>query len=401
MKFFSTLIGLAIGLSSSAHADVWQTTRSWTPAWEKSYREWVEAEWDRSFFTKPGPYKDLKLDCADAVYSMRLAFAAENGLPFAMKDPTGGGGIISNSMKRFDEYSSAERLRRFTMYIYGLASTSSLPNDTYPAALSRKAINAGSLILTDARNHHSWTIKSLSEHGIPFLLFASRPAHTVLYERNEYPTRDFIFVDGLRPERHAGFRNFRHPEDLLSNVWDVPGASYDQYKLPWSGWSRHVQKALQLSEETATGKLSRLLGDACREAKDRVQIVKNGVRAVRNAGGQCLTQAEYDDHSTPSRDSRMKDAFQKVFSAYKVAVESGERMSSELKAAAESVVKRRDPNGSPYCPIEIGSGIVLPLGEVAARMMKGYLSSNPHDSLDARWGLEEFPGPLASQCPEY
>ena len=51
---------------TSAHAGVWKSENQWSSAWEQKYRQWVKAEWNEKFFTRPDtPFQGLKLDCAD------------------------------------------------------------------------------------------------------------------------------------------------------------------------------------------------------------------------------------------------------------------------------------------------------------------------------------------------
>jgi hypothetical protein len=392
--------------SSTARAAVWTTTQSWTPEWEQNYQSWVATSWDKDFFKRSGFYQNVLMDCADTVYSMRLIFAAQNGLPFAIKDPTGGSGIISNQMSRWDSLPQASRLRQFLLYIFETGSTGSLPDDTYPVAVNRNAITSGALLLTDRLSHHSWTVKYISETGIPFLLFASRPARTVLFERFEFPSIGFLFPGGLKPERHAGFRAFRHPEDLKKPVWDVPGYSLEQYQIPVERWPETMQKRLQLKEETPEGRVTRLLNETCKGARERVEAVNQALLAQAKIGSRCMTAEEYDDLSTPNRDKRMKDSFEALAKAVNEAASlgilSGGRAET-IRAQAESVLAGEKSRMSPqaFCPVEIAPGVTLTLGQVFERSRGDRMSNNPHDTLEMRWGLAAFPSSKARSCPVY
>ena len=188
----------AATLSTPAQAAVWKTQNQWSPEWERKYREWVKQEWDEKYFTrKDTPFEGLKLDCADTVYSMRIIYSYWNKLPFAMVDPTGGKKLITNEMSRFDTIEDeGRRARAFLSYIYGVASTQSLPADTYPAAINLDSVNSGSLLLTDHASHHSWTIKQLLPTGVPHLIYSSRPAKNVLLVRIDQPSMEFTFKVG-------------------------------------------------------------------------------------------------------------------------------------------------------------------------------------------------------------
>ena len=389
-------------LPSLAVAGVWETTQDWTPQTEASYQNWVAKSWDKNFFAKPGFYKDVKMDCADTVYAMRLVYASMNGLPFVMRDPTGGGGTISNEMDRWDDMGSEARKRAFLQFVYKVASTSSLPRDSYPVAVSRSAIGSGRFLLTDPASHHSWTVKYVSQQGIPFLLFSSRPARVQLFERFEYPTMGFLFPQGLRPETNAGFRAFRKPEEIGLAVWEVSGYSLEQYKIPLKGWARQVQKKLALKSETGDQGLVRILGNACRGAEERVEMVNKASALNAKLGSTCFSASQYDDHSTPSRDVRLKGSFQELQSTYAKLVENGAKISPTVLAQVQSVLDGDEAAGrNAFCNIKISREEALSLGQVYVRSMNDLLSSNPQDTVRMRWGLDRSPSSKARNCPEY
>jgi hypothetical protein len=383
----------------AAQGAVWTTTQQWNQEKEAEFQQWVNQNWDKNFFTRPGPYQNVKMDCADAVYAMRLVYASQKGLPFVMKDPTGGGGVISNEMKRWDHLPEGERKRAFLLYVFAVGSTASLPNDTYPTAVSRQAITSGSLILTDSKTHHTWSVRYISRTGIPFLIFASRPARTVFFERFEYPSMEFTFPNGLKPERHAGFRYFRQPQHIQKPVWQVPGYSTEQYEIPYRSWQRTLQTRLQLQEETPEEKVARILSDACRAAGERVEVVNQGHDLNVRLGSKCMNGTQYDDYSTPSRDARLMATFQELSIAYR---EARGRMGGELLKQVDSVVMGdRGSKDQAYCSQTVAPGVVMTLGEIFERSMGGKLSNNPQDPVLARWGLQAHPSSKAKSCPVY
>ncbi len=407
-----TAVTAVVLSAAAARAAVWETRNQWSPHWEREYQDWVKTGWTRDFFRAAGPFQNMKVDCADAVYAMRFAFAYNNGLPFAINDPTGGrfrdapgGGLISNEMTQFDHLPAERRARSLLNLVFGVGSTRSLVDDSYPVAISREAIHPGVFIRTDKANHHSWTVRTVSRTGIPHLLYATRPASPSLYERNEYPSVGFLFAGSNAPERAAGFRMFRNKEDLRKKAWDVPGYSLEQHQLPLSGWSTRVQSRLQLTAETPPERVERVLTDACRSARERVDFVNHGLRALAALGPRaCMSAPVYDDHSTPSRDRRLRDSFIELGEAYRAAGE-GSQLSDELRARVAQVLSGERGAGGPreeaYCPVAIGSGKSLTLGQVYARSMDNRLSNNPHDTLGMRWGEEAFPSARARGCPTY
>ncbi len=406
MKFqvkHTALLFLALSsavFSTSALAAVWKPTRSWDAGWEKNYREWVAKEWSRDFFTKPGTaYTGLSLDCADTVYSMRVIFSYENGLPFSMRDPSNPKRVITNEMARFDTLPAQKRIRKFLELIYEVGSTHSLPMDTYPIAIGSDTVTAGTLILTDKANHHSWTIQSLSSYGQPHLVYSSRPAKNRILERSTWPTSpEWVFAAGLNPElTDAGIRAFRHPEDVMKPVWEVPGYSKEQYEIPLRNFFKTVRDRIASSEEPLLDRFKALYVDACAGATERVEAVDEGADLNSKLGATCMDAQQYDDFSTPGRDARLKDALNEVesVSAMYLNTDSGVLTSSTGRASTLSAA------GVTECKVTWAPGKSISLSQLYARMKASSVSSNPNESKEVRWGESTSSSEKARRCPKY
>ncbi len=398
-KSIQTMVAvISIWTVSPSDAAVWETRNQWSSKWEKAYEHWVATEWNKNYFTQNNAYKGLKMDCADLVYAMRAIFAAENGLPFAINDPTGSGNIISNRMTRFDGMTSQQRKRAFVAYLYGVTSTKSLPRDSYPPRVNRNDLTSGSFLLTDEKSHHAWTVKKFLPTGVPYLLFSSRPAKTVMFERLEYPTMGFTFPNGLKPETHAGFRNFKPINELKKPAWQVSGYSLEQYNIPYRSWRSEMQKRMSTRGESSEELLERLLLSVCAGTKERVVAVNEGLaqlKKITQQGRQCMNAKEYDDYSTPSRDKRLIGNFEDLVNAY-YNLRSKNRLGNGKYARITTQIMQG--KSTSYC--ELNAGVSVSLGHVVAAGLSGTLSSNPHDSLAARWGLERS-GSRAKSCPTY
>ncbi len=402
-KALLTLIAMCF--AETSQAAVWDATEQWSSAWETRFQQWVESDWNKDIFVGPGPLQGVKLDCADAVYMMRMYFSYLHKLPFAMKDSTSSRGqLVTQSMTRWDHLPEAQRVRQFAFLIFNIGSTASLPQDTYPVAVNRQALASGSLLLTDRSSHHSWTIKYFSNTGIPFLVFASRPARTLMYERFEYPTFGFTFPNGLRPETNAGFRAFRQPSDILKPVHQVPGFSLEQYSIAPATWARTLQRRMQTTQETAEQKVTRIYNEACRAARERVEAVRDGVAYNARIGSRCMNSTEYDDYSTPSRDKRLQGTFDDLMQAFQEAgaAQPGSGLSQRLRDQFALMQNSLQPNlGTDACPVEIRPGQSLTLGQVYRSSVAQRLSNNPHDTLEMRWGIQAGPSAKAANCPVY
>jgi hypothetical protein len=222
-----------------------------------------------------------------------------------------------------------------------------------------------------------------------------------MFERKDYPSTSFVFPNGIRPETNAGFRSFRHIADLGKPVHEVPGYSLEQYAIPARNYMRQVQKKMQEIEETHEQRVSRLLADSCKGMEERVEIIEAGVRKNAELGSQCMNATEYDHHSTPSRDSRLKSAFEDLASSFQEG--TNERgLSRKLEAQVKAVVNgRSSQNADMPCSVTLSNGKSLSLGEVYKSSVSDKLSNNPHDTLEMRWGLQRGPSAKAKSCPVY
>jgi hypothetical protein len=415
--FFSFFI-----LQTQAQAHVWPTQNQWSPDWENRYSEWVKNNWDENFFLKPNtPYTNLKLDCADVVFSMRAIFAYENRLPFAVQDTTNTSKIrlISNQMKAFDRlpitddempgYEFGPRMRAFLIYLFNTQGTFSIPYNTYPAAINRQSVRPGSLILTDRESHHSWTIKDILPIGIPHLIYNSRPASTQLKKVTYLPSMEFTFKDYKRGDspdytRNAGFRNFRKIEDIGKPAWKIQDpdeppqsgfsdVSYDQYQFNYNQYRREIQKRLALVEETPDQQLKRILETSCQLAKERVAAVQEGLVFRESlADNQCMSDADYDNFSTPNRDLRLRNTFEELAEAYKGlswGFLSDTQLIQHLQDVIDNAPKYKNMNTqNRYCAFEFAPGRWMSLNGAYRFSTQKLFSSNPYDDLNWRWGLK-------------
>lgn len=394
--------------TSETHAAVWENTAEWNTETEQRYSQWARDTWNEKIFAQSGtPYYGLKSDCADTVYAMRIIFAAENGLPFAISDPTARGRVITNLMARYDELPTpALRLRAFLKFIFTSTGTYTLPADSYPTAVNREAVIPGGFILADRISHHSWTIKEILRTGIFHLIFSStsrkQDPRLTLYARIGQPSERFLFHGVLDPSTHAGLRAFRRPEDLGKPVWRVPGYSEEQYRLPLARWNEFVQQRLAARAETADEKLTRLLRETCQGALERIEQVESALLALAELPEQaCFSESDYDDLSTPGRDSRLKDAFIELSQSYRKIITRKLPLSEEMKSRVLRILENQEDRGrvmETYCPVVASPELRYPIGEIMARSLKGTLSPDPHDSREYRWGEYRGRGPRARLC---
>lgn len=396
-----TLILVSILMPTLSHAAVWDTTRRWDAGWEKRYQEWVQTSWKVDIFqNKKSPYFGLYPDCADTVYSMRAIFASQNGLPFAVVDPSTQKGILTNDVKKFDKVAAGpKRVTAYLNWLYGVLGTVTLPADTYPVAINRESVHAGGLMLAK-ESKHSYTVKSIRETGVPVLVYSTQANRGDLKVRS-WPSVGYLFSKGIK--QPSGFRFFRYPEDLLKPVWEVPGYSDEQYKAPANKWVAVMQAKLANRKESADEALRRQLDDACQLITTRVELVNEALAKIKQIGDRCFNAQEYDDFSTPSRDGQTKAAFEDLSATLKKALGNNEAIEPGLKEQLQNVFadNAADEKGQQYCPVNYARGKTISLGELRRRLYRGMLSANPNDPLGVRWGETKGPSERAKRCPIY
>lgn len=432
MKFSTRLVPLFVTLfcfTSGARAEVWTAVNTWNKSWEQSYSEWVAKNWTKDFFSRrtlpngqSNPYYGVRADCADTVYSMRLIYSFENKLPFAFKDPTTLGKVITHGMKRWDHETDAHRrVKNYLNYVFDVVSTRSLPDDTYPVATNREHIRPGGLIRTTQVNHHSWTIKAIQAIGVPHLIFNSTVgAHSGsgLQERTSWPNPYWIFDGNFTPSGEAGFRDWRPLEYLNRPVWEVPGYSEEQYKIPLKQWQKTLQNRLALRLESDEQIMSRLASTACEALSARVIAINEGVQFLRSLPSRkCMDYATYDTYSTPNRDQRLFDDVAALRRTYQdiLKTNNGNSLPEDMKTRMNKIfpfiqlTARQETermtvsnlDGASWCPVEYAAGKKMDFAEAKRKLFLGRLSNNPMDDLEYRWGTLVGPSARAKSCPKW
>ncbi len=447
-----------------AHGAVWPTENKWNAEWEGKYREWLKTHAHAKMFSaeklangQPNPYYGIRVDCADTVYSLRILFAFENKLEFAINNPVGSGKtIITNEITRYDGTTEGvPRLKKFMVWIYDLVSTHGIPKDTY--SIGFKDVGAGSIILTSKKNHHSWTITDISKTGNPTLIFNStvgRESGFEIQARQSWPNPAWIFepevdkddetknIPIYKPGSYAGFRYWRPVEFLKVSEKDVPGYSEEQHLVGISKWKTVAQTSLAKVKETIDQVVMRLLKDACADLNQRVsavdeaEVYKENLASDFAAGKseadssyikdfmsdperpsdrRCMTYKAFDQFSTPSRDKRLIDAIISARAYYKYGLEkSGEKAFSAANlaiykalfpfitsSAGEEAKLDKGETSSDFCSVKIPSVGTLSLTRYKRRVFSGRFSSNPNDSYPVRFGYGKTAKDLGDVCPAY
>ncbi|UXR63954.1 hypothetical protein EZJ49_12850 [Bdellovibrio bacteriovorus] len=413
-------------LGSLSNAAVWTDVNQWSEEWENRYSAWVKSEWNKNFFSRTqlpngqsNPYYGLRVDCADAVYSMRIIFAYEHRLPFAMKDPTYSSSRISNKMSRWDRLREIDRVRGFLLYIHETGSTRSLPSDTYPVAIGRKTMRSGGVLTTTPVNHHSWTIKEILPIGVPYLVYNSVVgSHSGfgMQERKSWPNPNWVFEGDYSSSSGAGFRYWRPIASLGKPIWEVPGYSTEQFRIPLQSWAKTLQSRLKLRDEEDGQMITRLIDNVCVGFKDRVSYVNDALSYKRQYPG-CMSYEAFDIYSSPSRDERIFDDLMLLRRSYREVLQrnDGRDLSADQKARLRKIFPyisqsaaseaRQMPvqnvTEDSVCVVTYSSSRSMDMAEFKRRLFAGWISNNPNERAEYRWGLLRGPSDHARACPSW
>ncbi len=302
-----------ITIPLSLKANVWESNHSWDDSWLEKYQEWIISDdFQKDFFTRPGPWQGLFLDCADAMYALRIIFSYNNKLPFKISSG------LSNNTTSFDSYpSGVKRVRAFIDHISRATSASSLAtSDTYPVAI--KDIKAGDVYVTSwgIGNHqvrHSHMIKEVNPFGYFKLLFATTPPQN----------RNLVEIEGMPLTSFTGapwgFKRFKLPQHYSGErIYDSSNEQYEALKeVGPAGIFDYIQKEIEQMIEGVGNRIGRQFRNICDMLNSRIEIVNEAQEYLKKIGNRCMNATEFDMYSTNIRDLRIKNAISMLVADWK------------------------------------------------------------------------------------
>lgn len=410
---------LACSLALPLHAAVWENTAQWDHDWELRFSDWIRERFGSDFFTR-GRYAGIPHDCADSAYFARLAFAYEHGLPFVIRDPAWQGEhsqrgasftqlvaehgsdspyavvrpFISNDMDDFDHVQPPARLRAFIDFVGAVVWTRSLVDDTYPVRVDREWFRPGVVAVLPRRQlfdkpnpffdsaadiqsaGHAQIVTDIDEQGVIHYLKSTMPARI----QGLRPTT----LNSFNPAPEGGsFRYWKQPQHYAQSEHELPGYGTEQFQVDGS-FEDAVQPLLAQRRESRDARLTRLGAELCDQLQQRAPLVLQAWRHKLAIGEiHCMTYEEYDIHSTPLRDAKIRATVERLLQAA-----GGE-------GALDEIVQRL----SAQCPpIEYLPGLNLDAGEALRAMHDGSASSDPNQPPAVRWGLQAA---RRQDCPIY
>jgi hypothetical protein len=401
--FALLIVGFGVP-QKDARADVWETTSQWDTRQEEVFSNWIHTL-PLSFFTsEKSKYGAIATDCADAAYALRVIFAYEHGLPVQFSS----GADLTNSTKRFDaETDEIKRVRKFIRYVLNETNTRTLIEDTYPIAINRRYLRAGALYLNPdptpsqirdlgipaaARSGHVYYIRGVAENGMIDYFSSTVPVMVRdLQLRTEITIAPFATTGGYRAFRWPGLpvsqQNGFSTEQYRFASWhpnDFTGAD-----SLWDDWQAVVRSRLALRQATPMEELQARLTTVQGYIKERTKLVDAGwnLYVKKYHRSACMSSADYDDLSTPSRDVKIQN---ELIDLKNAAIKYLQSQGEDTDGALSGLFDRYN--------FDLGHGMNANLNQIWSTFNTTtvLVISEPEHSPAVRWGLKtqgEWPCP--------
>jgi len=368
-----------LSLADMSFAKLWISENQWSAKWESEYSSWIANGVDKNFFVKA----NLETDCADAVIALRIIFAKQNKLPFQFT--TNSGESLSNLSTRFNLSDNNKNWFEDNNFVSALkfilnnTSSKTLIKDSVAIGLSAGEIKSGSFFIHDFNNsgHVDLVHKVILNGQIYPIRMLSSTVPKKTRELIEYP---FYFTS--KPiHNKTGF--FRFKTVLEKNDETLTLANNNKDNLEQYStinldvvFSDYVSLKLLKTHLIGYSKAYDLINLLAKKINERVNIVRDGFNyCVQH---DCSDQSTgFYNYSTPSRDSNI---FYIVIQL-QAALAQSQNQQDEFQQTSELVSEFYN------LTFLIENDLKLTGKQVMNTWLLGKYSSNPQDSIAARWGL--------------
>lgn len=362
--------------SSGSDCQLWKVgERRWTVQEENNYSRWIETNVTEDFFMRHG----IRVDCADVPYALRWIYARIHHLPAAAR--TADNRLIghwSTDWKHLPTDEQWEKDRRFRaalLFMIYRTSTRTMPADTYPIHISPDAVTAGTMFLIPG-DHTGIVCRIVSDGST---------AHPIQTLEANLPTRiqrlllrNFAFLDPGR-DRVSGFVKFRWPVKT-GDAWhylpvkEHPFYSEEQYSAAFSnGYTDYfeaVGKRIDPKGHDPGDRAERIISTLTRRLYERIPIVQDGGKKCRDT--RCPEGSrDWEMYGTSDRDE-----FVGVLVEHLEDIISRNHLDRNALLAKMGEIR-----------LQISPDRFVTLRYVFENSK--WLSSDPKDSIEARWGLDK------------
>jgi len=362
--------------STESNLQIWKVGgKRWTNLEETKYSEWVTRNITEDFFIR----YEIPVDCADVVYATRWIYARLAKLPAAAT--TVDGCLMGHWSKDWAHLPTSkkwykdQRFRAALLFVLSHTSTKSLPSDTYPISISAESVRAGTVFFI-AESHagvvHDLVLDGSTAHPVQ-VFEATLPSRIQKINQKNFISSppDSSFQSGLVKLR------WPVPE---GDRWQYlpmpehPFYSEEQYAPTFNkgyvDYIDSVAKRVDPNIYDPYDRIYRLLDVFIRQLQDRIPIVLEGYRHCHQQG--CPEGSRlWAVYSTPGRDEYIY-----------VIIAHIKQVIKKHKLKQETVLKKIEGMN-----LEVAPHRFIPARQIFHNA--AWISSNPEDSLDHRWGLNK------------
>jgi len=354
---------------------VWQTgNRHWDVQEERRFAVWVETTVTEDFFI----HYRIPIDCADVPYAIRWIYARIAHLPAAATTKEGRLlGNWSTSWKHIPTsryWYNDRRFRAALLYMLEETSTRTLPKDTYPIRITPDSVTAGAVFL---ENGHAGMIGRLVLDGSMFSPVQTWEA--TLPRKIQKMRQRSYYAAWADSDAGTGLLRFRWPI-FSKGKWHYlpeqrhPFYSVEQYAQGFchtgESFDEAVARRIDPEKYDPAKRASLIIESIYRYLKERVPLVKAGYRHCRK---KHCDEGSYlwEVYSTPGRDGMIAfeiEHLQKLIHKNRLDPKSIDRTMRNML-------------------IPIGNKQTVTLDYIVNNYR--WLSHDPEDSIEARWGLRK------------
>ena len=395
------LLSIFFIVTNQSHADVWTSERNWTADDVEKFSKWIESDnYHREIFSSnKSPYYGIKSDCADAIVATKAIYSFENKLNFKLKTSSEEKSIISNQTSRFDhEKNPLKRLKLFIHFLGQSIGTETLARyNSYP--IDPKEIRASDFYVSRWKTNgsfvrHAYMIKGVTPTG-HFLLYSS----TTPVKVRELEIREGMPLHVFK-DKPWGFKRFLPLEIDETNFVNRSSRQYELLiEFGEDSVLQRITDLLKVEEDTLDKNLKRRVKNLCSQLMLREREINHTQNYLSKISNRCMNNAEYDEHSTPSRDTSLFNGIKRLLYGWKRIRNSDHvnKVSFEVSEALDYMLRRNNStsgveNLNSLCNIRLnlnGKNLTFNLKNFFDLAQRKRLSYHPNDSIELRWGLTE------------
>ncbi len=382
MRFWVVLIILSFSIPSIAEtglessSQVWKVgDRRWTVEEEHQFGRWVQKNITEDFFIR---YR-IPVDCADVPYAVRWIYSRIAHLPAAAT--TRDGVLIGHwstqwgKLPTHAEWHKDVRFRKALLHMLTETTTRTIPLDTYPVRIDTDSVTPGTVFFI-TESHSGIIGRSVLDGSTVHPLQTWEATSPVKLQKMS--ERDFLTP---RPEStiYSGLVKFRWPVFEKGHwkylpVGEHPFYSLEQYSASFSAghadFVEAVAKRIDPTDYDPWEKMEKVLDNTVQYVRERIPIVLAGYE--RCGKGDCPEGSDlWEVHSTPNRDGKIMLLMDHLHHL----IEATDPPQNAVKEIMKEI------------PISIQRGQSVTFYHLYQNYP--WLSPQPDDSIEARWGLRK------------